>query len=262
MVISANDNKNYLLQALDSICKKQTRLADEYVFVRNGTLATALDEILVDFEKRNYSIVKLIDRPIMGSLSEALNDGLSFCSGDLVARMDPDDIAMSTRFAKQLSVFQKNPMIDICGSWIGEFDNNPEQMVLRQLPQENEKIIAYAKWRNPLAHPSVMYRKQSILDVGGYPSVDKAQDYLLWVMGILKGYELFNIPEPLLLFRSGNAHMDRRGWSYFKSEFEVLKRMQHMGFLSLRQYILNIILRCILRCQPVFIKRLIYKIRS
>lgn len=261
MVISGSDNHVFLGPALSSIGEGQTCQANEYVLVLNGPLNDGAAELLSAFKEKMGSMVKLLNRDDMGTLSEALNQGLASCSYDLVARMDPDDIAMPMRFEKQLEAFRDNPELDICGTYIGEFDGDPASARLRKLPVEHQSIVAAAKWRNPLAHPSVMFKKQAILDIGGYPDIGKAQDYILWVKAITEGCELVNIPEQLLLFRSGEKHLNRRGWAYFMHEVDVFQRMRDMNFLSGTQFLANLILRAVVRIQPMAMKKLIYRIR-
>ncbi len=261
MVISGSDNHLFLEPALSSIGAGQTCQAEEYVLVRNGLLNDEAAKLLSAFKEKMGDMVKLLDRHEMGTLSEALNQGLASCSFDLVARMDPDDIAMPQRFEKQLEAFRRNPTLDICGTYIGEFDGDPASARLRKLPVEHQSIVDVAKWRNPLAHPSVMFKKQAILDIGGYPDIGKAQDYLLWVKAIIEGCELVNIPEQLLLFRSGETHMNRRGWAYFMHEVDVFRHMRDMNFLSGGQFLANLILRALVRAQPMAMKKMIYRIR-
>ena len=99
---------------------------------------------------------------------------------------------------KQLEAFRRNPTLDICGTYIGEFDGDPASARLRKLPVEHQ-IVDVAKWQS--SRPSIGYvQKQAILDIGGYPDIGKPQDYLLWVKAIIEGCELVNIPEQLLCF--------------------------------------------------------------
>ena len=261
MVVSSSDEEAFLDQALTSISGSQSLSANEYVLVLNGPLAGGVVRLLSQFRERMGGKVKFVNRDTMGTLSDALNQGLKSCSCELVARMDPDDIALPLRFERQLAAFQDNQALDICGSYISEFDYDPSIAKLRKLPESHRSILAFAKWRNPLAHPSVMFRKQAILDIGGYPAIGKAQDYLLWVTAIVSGYELANLSEPLLLFRSGKTHMERRNWSYFTCEVDVFWRMRKMGFLTTWQFIANLLLRSVVRSQPTFLKTLIYKLR-
>lgn len=261
MVVSSSDEEVFLDQALTSISASQSVAAHEYVLVLNGPLDGGVVRLLSQFKETMGSKVKFVNRDKMGTLSDALNEGLKICSCELVARMDPDDIALPLRFERQLVAFCDNQALDICGTYISEFDGDPSIAKLRKLPESHSSILAFAKWRNPLAHSSVMFRKQVILDIGGYPAVGKVQDYLLWVTAIVNGYKLANLSEPLLLFRSGKTHMHRRNLSYLRHEIDVFWRMRNMGFLTTWQFLANLLLRSVVRSQPTFLKKVIYKLR-
>ena len=75
-----------------------------------------------------------------------MNEGLKYCSHELVARMDTDDIAMPERFEKQLAVFKKYPDIDVVGAWINEFEDNVSNIKsVRKLPELPDDIRQFAK---------------------------------------------------------------------------------------------------------------------
>ena len=59
--------------------------------------------------------------------------------------MDTDNIALPTRFEKQLKVFE-NSDIDICSSWISEFDQDEKEIVsYKKLPEIHNDIISFAR---------------------------------------------------------------------------------------------------------------------
>ena len=101
-------------------------------------------------------------------LGDALAIGIKKCTYDLVARMDSDDISMPHRFQKQLDVFMNNN-IDVCGSWINEF-NWDENIVdsIRIVPERHSDIVKFAKSRNPINHMTVMFKKRKVLEAGNY----------------------------------------------------------------------------------------------
>lgn len=262
LVVTENDNDEYLSRSLNSIGIEQSQRADQYVIVRNGPLNDSLRVILKRFAEHDAHNVMFVDLPKLTNLSIALNAGLSQCKGTYTARMDPDDVSHPDRFIKQMRFLTQSPDVDICGAWIGEFQFDIGSVKIRKLPISHAEIVKYAKLRNPIAHPSVIFKTQLILDIGGYADVDKAQDYLLWCSAITRGYKLSNIPETLLYFRSDINHMKRRGWQYFKSEVVILKKMRSIGFLSSGQLLKSCFLRLIVRMQIVWLRRLIYKLRS
>ena len=257
-----NDNHAFLSLALNSVGANQTRVANEYIIVRNGPLNTNIQNILSNFSQ-NYNLnVTFVDLPKMMHLSGALNAGLDVCNSEFIVRMDPDDISTPTRFEEQISFMLAHSDCQICGTWIGEFENDKADFRLRKLPTSHEAIVKYAKFRNPIAHPSVMFAVNAIKEIGGYPEIPKAQDYLLWVTAIMAGLKCANLPVLHLYFRSDKEHLRRRGWHYFKNEFVILTKMRKIGFLTPRQFFLSFCAKLIVRTQGIWLRKIIYKLRK
>ena len=157
----------YFKASLDSIFH-QTLLPDEVILVEDGPLTSELEQIVYDYSTR-YPVLKIVPLPTNQGLGKALNEGLKHCSYDLVARMDTDDIAMPDRFRRQIQIFEEHPEIDVCGAWVDEFEGNKRNILsTRKLPEYHEEIAAYAKRRNPINHPVVMFRKSAVIAAGGY----------------------------------------------------------------------------------------------
>ena len=172
-----------------------------------------------------------------------------------------DDIARNDRFEKQLGVFEGSD-IDICSSWVGEFDNDENKIVsYRKLPQNHEEIIKFAKKRNPINHPAVMYKKSAVQSAGGYKKMMWFEDYYLWIRMILNGAKFYNIQESLVNMRAGYRQLERRsGLRYAKEEFKFYKEIYNIGFLNKNEFFINIITRIPIRIMPKFIIKTIYLI--
>ena len=93
----------YLRQRLASIFN-QTLTPDEVVLVKDGPLTDALDEVVEEYALK-FTTLKVVPWPENQGLGKALNEGLKYCSYDLVARMDTDDVAKPERFEKQIAAF-------------------------------------------------------------------------------------------------------------------------------------------------------------
>jgi glycosyltransferase involved in cell wall biosynthesis len=192
-------------------------------------------------------------------LGDALNIGLQNCTYELVARMDTDDIAKKDRFAKQLKVFTNNS-VDVCSSWVSEFDNDEENITsYRKVPEYHEEIVNFAKKRNPINHPAVMYKKTSVINAGGYQKMMWFEDYYLWCRMILNGAKFYNIQEPLVSMRAGYSQLERRsGFKYVIAEYKFLTELNHLGFLTKTEYYLNLLKRIPVRMMPKVIVKYIY----
>ena len=249
-----------LIQSLDSVFN-QTVLPAEVILVKDGQLTAELDAIINEFANKYDDKLKIITLPENVGLGNALNEGLKHCSHELVARMDTDDICKPNRFEKQLIAFEQNQTVSIVGSWIDEFIGTPENIVsIRKLPEKNSDLVNYARTRSPMNHPSVMFKKTDILTVGGYKHFYLLEDYHLWVRLIMGKYELYNIQESLLLFRTNPQMIARRGgWKYAISEFKFFYELYKLKFYGLTHFIKNVLIRFPIRIMPIRIRYYVYK---
>ena len=255
-----NDNPNFLFQSLSSVLS-QTLMPSQIVLVKDGCLTTELDIIIENFVTVNDNIFDIVSLQENVGLAKALNEGLKKCKNDIVFRMDSDDICYSNRFEVQLLFLHQNPNISVLGCSVNEFNDIPGDLQrFRKLPEKSEELIKFAKYRSPLNHPSVAFRKNAILDVGCYKHMPLLEDYYLWILLIKKGYYLYNLQEPLLHFRVGNDMVGRRhGFSYLKKEHHFLKSILKIGFISYSQYLISVVVKFPLRLLPKKWLRIFYK---
>jgi len=244
--------------ALESIWEHQSLKPTEIVLVKDGPLGDNLEEVIADFQKK--APLKVIGLEKNLGLGKALNIGLAECSYDIVARMDTDDIAFPDRFKKQMNIFQQNSEIDLVSSWITEFNDNIDNIkAVRRLPENHQDLLIFAKNRCPVNHPVVMFRKKSVLDVGGYKHFPLFEDYFLWVRMLMNNSQFYTIQESLLYFRVDNNMYKRRGGlQHAKDDFKLQKYFLHSGFISIGGFIHNVITRCSVRLFPNSLRRVVY----
>lgn len=259
MSIYFKENPAWFNRAMQSIWDEQIVKPNEIVLVQDGPLTPVLDNMISIWRNKLGNILKCIPLENNVGLGDALNIGLQYCSNELVARMDTDDIAISDRFEKQLAILQQGH-IDICSSWITEFD--VDQSIItgtRILPEHHADIANYAKLRSPINHPAVMYKKTAIIKAGGYKKMMWFEDYYLWARMLLAGSIFYNIQEPLVHMRAGQGQIERRsGNAYAKSELILLKEFREIGFLTNYEFIKAVVLRIPIRLAPKNIIGLVY----
>lgn len=104
------------------------------------------------------------------------------------------------------------------------------------------------KFRNPINHPSVMFRKSDVLDVGSYVHWDLNEDYYLWIRMALKGYKFHNINEPLVKMRITNdTYLRRGGLKYFLTQKKLFDYMLKNGMINTFEYSYNNLIRLTIR---------------
>ncbi|GAB1431788.1 glycosyltransferase [Spirochaetota bacterium] len=258
MSVYHKENPLYLDECLKSLFE-QTLKPKSIVLVKDGLLNSDLEKVIEAWQKKLP--LKVVGYKDNMGLAYALSYGLQFCDTELVARMDTDDIALSGRFEKQLAFMQKNPDCSLLSGFIEEFHDDPKLVLYcKTLPLEHDKIIAYAKKRNPVNHMAVMFKKSAVVASGGYQSVPFFEDYDLWIRMIQNGYLLANLPEVLVKARIGNDMIGRRhGLKYAKHELYFFKRQVASGFLSKTEYLLLVLKRVPIRLLPKSILGFVYK---
>ena len=175
-------------ECLSSIAS-QTLIPQETVIVLDGPILENTREVLKKFKE--ILNIRIVDIEKNVGLGAALNVGLASCKYGLIARIDSDDICTPERFEIQLPSFSHSADLTLVGSDIILF-NEIGKIGYRKVPVTQTEIVKFSKHRNPFNHSTVMFRKDDILRIGGYPEVRYSQDYLLWLKCIKNGFVLKN----------------------------------------------------------------------
>lgn len=255
------EKAEYLKRALQSVIN-QTLKPTEIVIVKDGPLTKELDDCIEDFQKQNSKLFKILSFKENRGLGLALRDGVKACKYEYIARMDSDDISKPDRFEKQFNYLQKHPETALLGTWITEFskdENNPDTVT--KLPCIHQEIIKFAKRRNPFRHVTVVFKKSAVIQSGNYRDFLWFEDYDLFVRILQKGYIAANIPECLVNVRADKDMFARRGgWQYLKQDYKFQKQILKTKYIGKTDFLINIIIRSIVRIIPNKLRSYIYKI--
>jgi glycosyltransferase involved in cell wall biosynthesis len=256
MSIYHKEERTNLRECLKSL-SIQSKLASEIILVEDGLLTPALYEEIEIWEKKLPIIRVKLPKNI--GLGKALNEGLTYCSNELVARMDTDDICLPQRFEKQLLIFENNKDVSICGTSILEFDTDPTNTISSRIPPLSQKdILKFSCWKNPFNHMTVMFKKSHIIHAGSYQDLPWMEDWFLWLRLLALGYKGQNISEPLVNARTGVSMIVRRsGASYVKSEWALTVKKIELKLVSRPKAYMIFCLRSIPRLLP---KRTLFKL--
>ncbi len=172
--------------------------------------------------------IKIIHLPPTGIVG-ALNAGIAEARAPYIARMDADDVCSPRRLELQLSYMEKNPDCALLGSLVRTFPR-------RRL---KDGMLHYESWLNsavsekdinrdlfvesPFAHPSVMFRRDDALALGGYRDMGWPEDYDLWLRFARNGLRMAKVPETLLFWRDGEGRLSRRSAVYSAEKFREAK---------------------------------------
>jgi glycosyltransferase involved in cell wall biosynthesis len=164
-----------------------------------------------------------------GGIVTALNYGWQACRSSLIARMDADDLAHPERLERQVASLKQQPEISIIGCCVKSY---PEEEV-------RQGFQIYLDWQNslltdedirreifvesPLAHPSVVIRREWLSRVGGYQDHGWPEDYDLWMRLYLSGARFAKLPEVLLYWQEHPERLTRQDSRYSLENFLRLK---------------------------------------
>jgi glycosyltransferase involved in cell wall biosynthesis len=190
--------ESYLAEAVESILR-QTFADFEFLVIDDGSTDRS-GAILAGYAARDRR-VRLTSRPNTG-YTVALNELLGLASGELVARMDADDVALPHRLERQVDYLRAHPEVVCVGTAVHLIDSAGRYLRDGHPGMEHEAIQQRALAGDcPLNHPSVMMRRAAVQAVGGYhPEFEPAEDLDLWLRLGEVG-RLASLPEVLMKYR-------------------------------------------------------------
>ena len=196
VILPAHGDAPYLEQAVDSVLCQT--LANIELVVIDERASQKTRDLLLKFEERDNR-VKVVKSENTG-LPGALNTAIRHTSSEFIARLDDDDLMSRTRLETQIGVLIANPGIVCLGSQV-EFFGEEMARTTSRLPKYDWQIRRESRVLNPMAHPSLMFRKSALLEAGMYDErYLLAQDYELFSRLLPLG-KFHNLDEPLTRYR-------------------------------------------------------------
>lgn len=162
-------------------------------------------------------------------LVTALNLGLEESRAELVARMDADDLMAPVRLAMQVEHLSEHTAIDLVSCQVRLFPENEiragysEYVRWQNACLTAEDVSAEIYVESPFAHPSVVFRRQRVLDAGGYREGMFPEDYELWLRLHAAGRLMEKLPRVLLDWRESPERLSRTDSRYGRDAFDRLR---------------------------------------
>ena len=235
ILMPVRNEERFLPAALTSLTR-QTLPDWELVAIDDGS--SDATGALLDRAAATDPRIRVLHRPPEG-LVAALNIGLAACRAPLVARMDGDDICHPRRLELQAAQLTADPSLTLVTCQV------------RHIPRQQltDGMRNYENWQNgllnhdaimqdlfvesPLTHPSVMFRRDAIMQLGGYRDCGWAEDYDLWLRMATAGARFARLPQILFYWRDRPERQTRTAPAYTLEAFRACKA-HHLrnGFLA------------------------------
>lgn len=181
--------------------------------------------------------IKVLHEAHVG-IAHALNTGLAHATGKYIARMDADDISHPERLAKQVAYLDAHQQIGVLGT----------RTAFASTVEKNSGMRAFVHWQNailsphehyikrfvdaPLAHPTVLFRREVMEQHGGYDTGPVPEDHELWMRWMDVGVRFAKLPEELLTWndhagRLSRTHPHYSVEAFFQTKVKWLGRWLH-----------------------------------
>jgi len=163
-----------------------------------------LELIIILDDPQNFDAIQLIknyatvDSRILYNIHEknmgialGLNEGVRLSQGEFIARQDADDFSHKNRLELQYNYLINNPEVHVVGTALMYIDVESE---IKFEVKHKQIVGAEIKRASPVAHPTLLIRKDTFFNFGFYKVGLVIEDYNLWIHWYSKGVIFHNLP--------------------------------------------------------------------
>lgn len=207
---------DFLEESINSIVN-QTYKNWELIIVNDASTDGSLS-IIKDFLKKYPQKIKVknLRRNLNRGGDPAANEGFSLAKGELVARMDADDVALPGRLENQVKYMLIHKEVFMLGGQAKVIDKRGRVMGQKRVPLGNGRIYEDFFMFNPVIHPTVMLRKNEVKGQKLYRIEYSANNDLLTFFEFLKAKKIANLDKELICYR---VHEKNDSYTNIKEKF-------------------------------------------
>lgn len=163
VMASNNPDRKLLAAALESVIH-QTFTDFELIIVDDGSKEPVEQYIRTVTTDPRVNVYRITN----SGPGAAAKYGIQHSTGEYIARLDDDDMMLSTRIQKQVEYLDSHPEVSCVGTWHYDKSGN-HYYPHRKFPTEHEEIVkSLLAFRFAQAHTTLMYRRTAFDQVGGY----------------------------------------------------------------------------------------------
>lgn len=212
VIMSVYNSEKTLKSALDSI-RAQTYENWELVVCDDASTDGTIEVLRQFCETVAPSRVIVLRNEENKKLAFSLNRCLNAASGDLIARMDADDVSEPDRLEQQVRYLASNPSVDLVGTAMRRFSAEGVGEVIPPVSLAPDRWALSSSSGVPFFHATIMARSYVFSALGNYTvswRTERGQDVDLWFKFFAAGLAGRNLPSPLYNVREDAAAVRRR----------------------------------------------------
>lgn len=195
VIIPVYNGEKFIAESIDSVLNQS--FSNFKLLILNDNSQDQTAKILEEYKQKD-SRIEVITKS--KNIKQALlrNEGIQIAKTEYIALLDADDIALPTRFEKQLHFLKNNPDYGVCGTWFTFFGDKENKTIKHQETHDGLKVQMLKNCC--IGNPTVMFKKSHLGDLRFENDYIPAEDYRLWSQLITKT-KFYNIQESLLKYR-------------------------------------------------------------
>jgi glycosyltransferase involved in cell wall biosynthesis len=198
--------------------------ADERVVVDDGSTSELTHAVLRDLEQQGFRVIRQENR----GPSAALMAGVAATSARFVFRLDSDDLLEPGAIEALADALDANP--DAAAAW---GDLQTFGLTAFRVPSNPVLDPWHVTYANLLPSCS-MYRRTTLLDVGGWQFRGGIDDWDLWMSLAENGYSGVYVPRVAYRYRREHEGLFADTVSRYEADYEELRQQRHRRLFGAR----------------------------
>ncbi len=211
--------EKYLREAIDSVLN-QTYTDFELLIINDGSTDHSPDIIETYTDNR----IRLVENETNLRLIATLNKGIELSKGELIARMDADDVCLPRRLEKQVAFMESHPEVGLCGTFMRTIGLEEDYNIGYATTHDEIKFKLFFDTHFP--HPATMLRRSVMMEhnLRFEKAFIHTEDFELWNR-MAEVCRLAIIPEILVLKRH---HPEQISSVYIETQDKISRQIREM----------------------------------